>query len=75
LRWRIAAKHGITDEDAELFLTGTDADTLNKQAARLTARESDRKKNGNVVPREGTTATPQTNDMRDFARQLFDRPD
>lgn len=35
LRWRIAAKHGITDEDAELFLTGTDADTLTRQAERF----------------------------------------
>lgn len=38
LRFRVAAKHGISDEDADLFLTGTDADTLNKQAARLVER-------------------------------------
>lgn len=38
LRFRIAAKHSITDEDAELFLTGSDEETLVKQAARLVER-------------------------------------
>jgi hypothetical protein len=38
LRFRIAAQHGISDEDAELFLTGEDADTLTKQATRLKER-------------------------------------
>jgi len=38
LRFRIAAQHGISDEDAELFLTGTDADTLTRQATRLKER-------------------------------------
>lgn len=38
LRFRVAAKHGITDEDADLFLTGTDAETLERQAERLVAR-------------------------------------
>lgn len=37
LRWRIAAKHGIGDEDADTFLTGTDEETLTKQAERLVA--------------------------------------
>ena len=37
LRWRIAAKHGISDEDAEVFLTGADEDTLTRQAERLSA--------------------------------------
>lgn len=35
LRWRIAAKHGISDEDAETFLTGSDEETLVRQAERL----------------------------------------
>lgn len=35
LRWRIAAKHGISDEDAELFLTGSDEETLARQAERF----------------------------------------
>lgn len=35
LRWRIAAKHGISDEDAETFLTGADEASLTRQAERL----------------------------------------
>jgi colicin import membrane protein len=38
LRFRVAAQHGISDEDAELFLTGGDLDTLTKQATRLKER-------------------------------------
>lgn len=72
LRWRTAAKHGISDEDAELFLTGTDEATLTKQAERLSARVADQKKNGNHVPTEGTTQTPPgTDPVREFARNLF----
>lgn len=37
LRWRIAAKHGISDEDAETFLTGNDEATLTRQAERLSS--------------------------------------
>jgi hypothetical protein len=74
LRWKIAAKHGITDDDAELFLTGTDEETLTKQAQRLAERVTDRKKNGNHVPREGTTHPPaQTDEMREFTRNLFEK--
>ncbi len=38
LRLRVAAKHGISDEDADLFLTGSDLETVEKQAAALVAR-------------------------------------
>lgn len=62
-RASVAARFGISTEpgkdgepsDAELFLTGTDEDTLTAQAQRLAARESERKKSGNRVPREGNT--------------------
>lgn len=37
-RFRVAAKYGLNDEDADLFLTGTDAETLERQAAALVAR-------------------------------------
>lgn len=37
LRWRIAARNGISDEDAEIFLTGTTEESLTKQAERLVA--------------------------------------
>lgn len=74
MRARIQARHGISDEDAELFLTATDEQTLTKQAERLAAREADRKKNGNRVPREGRTpqngSSPEAEE-REVAVQLF----
>lgn len=74
LRWRVAAKHGISDEDADLFLTGTDEETLTKQAARL-AQTTSSKKNSRVVSREGTTTSkPAESDVREFARNLFGAP-
>lgn len=76
LRLRIATKHGVSDEDADLFLTGTDEDTLTKQAQRLTQRSDDRKKQGNRVPAEGRhTPEPGDDEMREFARELFARGD
>ena len=62
---------GISDEDADLFLTGTDEDSLTAQAKRLAAREDERKKKNNVSPREGTHQSPQTDEMREFTRNLF----
>lgn len=41
LRFKIASKFGVSDEDADLFLTGTDEETLTKQAERLAARSED----------------------------------
>lgn len=74
LRLRIATKHGITDEDADLFLTGSDEETLTKQAERLAARESERKTKGNHVRREGTNpASTGNTDLTEFARTLFRR--
>jgi hypothetical protein len=76
MRFKVAAKHGIADEDAELFLTGSDEETLTRQAERLAERESDRKKKGNVAPKEGA-ATPSAgnDDVREFARNLFGAAD
>lgn len=71
LRWRIAAKHGITDEQAELYLTGTDEETLTKQAKGLAELASDRKKQGNHVSREGTNSNATPSDEKAFVRQLF----
>lgn len=71
---RIAAKHGIPPEDADLFLTGSDEATLTAQAERLAAREGEKRKQGNYVPNEGrtTTSTGDT-ELREFTRQLFDK--
>lgn len=38
VRYRVAAAHGISEEDAELFLTGSDEETLARQATRLKER-------------------------------------
>lgn len=42
LRYRIASKHGISEEDAEVFLTGSDEESLSKQAERLVALQGER---------------------------------
>lgn len=77
LRSDIAAKFSISAEDRDLFLTGADESTLTAQAKRLAAREADRKKQGNVAPKEGDTTTTGKNDsdMREFAKELFARAD
>ena len=72
LRFKVASQHGISPEDADLFLTGSDEATLTKQAERLTARDADRKKVGNISPREGNTpSTAANDDERAFVRNLF----
>ncbi len=72
MRLTIASAHGITDaDDIELFLTGTDEETLSRQAKRLADREADRKKSGNHVPREGATTTPSDSSELQTVRGLF----
>lgn len=76
LRWRIAAKHGISDDDAETFLTGGDEESLTRQAERLSALASaapttpkpDRSQGGN-----GGTAAPGSTDQQfaDWAAENF----
>jgi hypothetical protein len=72
LRSDIAARHGISAEDRDLFLTGTDEETLTAQAKRLAEREADHKKQGNVAPKEGTTTTSGNTDAdtKQFLSQL-----
>jgi predicted nuclease with TOPRIM domain len=42
LRFRIATKHGISDEDADVFLTGSDEESITKQAERLVALQGEK---------------------------------
>ena len=70
LRSGIAAEFGISAEDRDLFLTGSDEDTLRAQAQRLADRESERKKRNNHVPSEGTNPRP-TDDKDAVARAFF----
>lgn len=81
LRLRIAVTHNISLEDADLFLTGTDEETLTAQAKRLSDRaaeqanaETERKKKNPIVSKEGTSTKTQTTteeDDREFARMFF----
>ena len=68
---RVQAEHGISSEDAELFLTGTDEATLTAQAARLAERTQAA---APVVPSEGTPATNEASSSPEaaFLRELFD---
>lgn len=71
MRRKVAGEHQITDQDdIDLFLTGTDEETLTRQAKRLADREADRKKTGNRVPREGHTSSTKSDPKRDFLRGL-----
>ena len=65
---RVQASHGISDEDAALFLTGGDEAALTAQAKRL----SERAAAGPVVPREGTpNDNNSTSPERAFLREIF----
>lgn len=69
LRSKIQASHGISDEDADLFLTGADEESLLRQAKALADRTP--KVGTNYVPGEGRS--PAASDSSDavFAAQLF----
>lgn len=73
LRSDIASTYGISKEDRDLFLTGSDEAALTAQAKRLADRVADQKKNGNRAPKEGdtTTGADKNKDMREFTRDLF----
>jgi len=75
LRSDVATKHGISAEDRDLFLTGSDEATLTAQAKRLAERVAEQKKQGNVAPKEGGTTNAGKGDeeMREFTRSLFAR--
>lgn len=71
MRRRVQAAHGISDEDADLFLTGADEESLTAQAKRLADRESERKKTNNVSPREGNTPSTTEDEALHTVRGLF----
>ena len=74
LKRRVQAAHGISDEDADLFLTGTDEESLTAQAKRLADRESERRKSNNVSPREGNNPKSDgSGDLGEFTKNLFSR--
>ncbi len=81
LRSAVAAEYGISTKkgakgepsDADLFLTGSDEATLTAQASRLAAQVAERKKQGNVAPKEGgaiTTQSPKEAAKREWLSSL-----
>lgn len=85
LRAQIASQHGISTtkgangapSPAEVLLTGADEAAMTAQASLYAEAVSDRKKTGNVAPREGATTTPGggDDDLREATRALFGRTD
>lgn len=74
LRSDIAAKHGISAEDRDLFLTGSDEAALEAQAKRLAEKIADQKKNGLRARKEGQTVqtnlSPKDKAKRDWLASL-----
>lgn len=71
LKTHLIELHSIDPEDAELFLTAQTPELLLKQVTRLLDR-SDKRRNKNRVPNEGTNPSAATSELADFARNLFD---
>lgn len=71
LRARVQAAHKISDEDAQLFLTGADEAALTAQAKRLAERASDGTRKRNHAPREGDNPEPPSNGEAAFMRNLL----
>lgn len=71
----IATEHKLGSEDAALLSGLADEDTMRVLAKRLAGQVEQQKKNGNRVPKEGTTThnSSGTDEMRDFTRDLFSR--
>jgi hypothetical protein len=76
LRFKIAAQFSIDDEDAELFLTGSDEETLTKQAERLQKRNEDAGKPRSPRPdptqgkQQATPLDPRSADLAQIEADL-----
>ena len=64
LKWRTAVRHGISDEDADLFLTGADEETLTRQAEALTRRVQEAATAKPPKPTVGLRSGASTTDQR-----------
>ena len=67
---RSQATHGISDEDAELFLIGNDAETIEKQAKALSERLAN---NAPGHTPEGANHRPKSSEERQFLKTLTGR--
>jgi hypothetical protein len=70
----LRAKYAVdVPEKLRPLLTGTTDEELKAQRDLIVEGESERKKNGNHVPREGNNPKPGTDGMREYTRNLFNR--
>ena len=60
LRYRIANKHGVSEEDAETFLTASDEEGLERQAARLAEIAAARRETERHTPDPSQGPRPPT---------------
>ncbi|MGC5249460.1 hypothetical protein ACPXB3_21350 [Gordonia sp. DT219] len=71
LRFKVATKFGIGDEDADLFLTATDEETLTRQAERLAERnKAPAPTPGVYVPQSGHQPSAPALNSDDLERAL-----
>lgn len=70
LRAHLTELHQIDADDAELFLTATDPDTLLKQVTRLISQDK-RSKKPLHVPKAGASPQPSDSEEGAFVRDLF----
>lgn len=78
LRLRLAARNGLSEEDAELFLVGTDEATLAAQAARVAAlrgaQSPAQPRTPSPDPAQGARDDPQKTDEDRIYESLFGAP-
>ena len=70
-RYKIASEFNLSLDDAAALEHVATEDGMRLVAQRLAGVEKDRKKQGNHVPREGTTSTAPEGDDRETVRRLF----
>ena len=71
LRAEIATEHGISKADADLFLTGSDAESLTRQAVALAEKNSATPRTPLPDPSQGRGTDVSLNADAAFARSLF----
>lgn len=71
LRFRIASSHGVSDEDADLFLTGSDEETLTRQAEALAGRSTGPRPNPAQGRQTKTPAATPADAFADAMSELF----
>jgi hypothetical protein len=73
VRFKVAATFGLSSEDAELFLTGDDEETLTRQAKRFNEHVQERSKPGLHIRREGGNGEGNTSSADLFAAVVRDQ--